>query len=345
VLEVWANTESTPPRLRTRSRIILRAAEGATNSVIAGELGLTPATVSLWRHRFAVLRLEGIRQDAPRGNGSRHPWDELEARIVQATLRIPPPEGGRWSTRSLARFLSVNHMKVYRAWKAHGLLGRFPDLDSEKPPPPPSVDVVGVFRCPPVRAVVFAIDASAKPSPQPGNGETAPEEPPSPLPRLVRISMPGTLELEWELNELSAFVPERTIPLAAPEDLLIFLRGLKRLARPTDRFHVVVERLDAETRRRLDGWTARSPRFEVEVVAGPVEWDGAVARFLRQWRGDRITRHSFRGVVELTEAFLRLAAATRAPEPSFVWTAPREPPALTAPKGPDPRRERVSPPR
>lgn len=44
-----------------RADIVLRAAEGQTNYMIAKELGLSRNTVHHWRYRFALERLAGLK--------------------------------------------------------------------------------------------------------------------------------------------------------------------------------------------------------------------------------------------------------------------------------------------
>ncbi|MCL5067289.1 MAG: helix-turn-helix domain-containing protein, partial [Thaumarchaeota archaeon] len=65
-LERWSRGRSTPQRLVLRSKIILLASQRKTNKEIIEELNTTPVTVGRWRSRFALLRIEGIRKDAPR---------------------------------------------------------------------------------------------------------------------------------------------------------------------------------------------------------------------------------------------------------------------------------------
>ena len=42
-----------------RARIVLRAAEGATNTQIAAEVGVSLPTVGLWRRNFSERGLDG----------------------------------------------------------------------------------------------------------------------------------------------------------------------------------------------------------------------------------------------------------------------------------------------
>lgn len=307
-----------PPRLRMRARIVLRAAEGRTDRVIAQELGVTPATVSLWRHRFVVHGLEGLRRSAPRAGRLPAKTRNLEARILRTSLKVPPPDGRRWSTRSLARYLSVSHMQVYRVWKAHGLPR---DGDHRVTRPllrGPWVDVVGFLRCSPLRAIVFAVDKTPVRSPSvpnSWNGERATGPGPLPL-----ISAPGAPELAWSLDELQELLPDRAIPLSQPKDLPIFLRTLEHSGGSSTRFHVIVEHPDPRTLRQLRAWVVRRPRFEVETVGTDAEWNRSVGRFCRGWNAQRISGSSFRGVAELTEALLRFAGNHSDPELAFEWT-------------------------
>ena len=60
----------TEQRLATRARIVLAAAAGMPNNRIAGDVGVSPMTVLLWRRRFEVRRLAGL-HDAPRPGRER----------------------------------------------------------------------------------------------------------------------------------------------------------------------------------------------------------------------------------------------------------------------------------
>ena len=61
----WARRRKTAQALALRARIVLACAEGGTISEVAQELELSRGTVSKWRSRFLVDRLEGL-SDEPR---------------------------------------------------------------------------------------------------------------------------------------------------------------------------------------------------------------------------------------------------------------------------------------
>src|SRR5437899_2358168 len=61
-------SQAGPPRLAERARIVLACAQpGSSNAGVAAALGLTAATVSTWRGRFARARLDGLADRARPG--------------------------------------------------------------------------------------------------------------------------------------------------------------------------------------------------------------------------------------------------------------------------------------
>jgi len=69
-----------------RARIVLRAAEGATNTQIAAEAGVSLPTVGLWRRSFCERRLDGL-ADAPRSGRPRTTDDDEVQRVLAKRLR------------------------------------------------------------------------------------------------------------------------------------------------------------------------------------------------------------------------------------------------------------------
>jgi hypothetical protein len=66
VLEARARTYTSPYRDVIRAKIVLLAAEGVANEVIAGRLDLPRQIVSKWRKRFCLFRVPGLAEQ-PRG--------------------------------------------------------------------------------------------------------------------------------------------------------------------------------------------------------------------------------------------------------------------------------------
>lgn len=103
-LESWARRRTSAAGLATRSKIVLAAAEGGSNTEVAAWLGVSRPTVTTWRSRFAERRLDGL-VDEPRSGRPRTVTDEQVERLVVQTLETTPADATHWSTRSMAAHL------------------------------------------------------------------------------------------------------------------------------------------------------------------------------------------------------------------------------------------------
>jgi transposase len=84
-----------------RSRIVLLAAEGNSNKVIAARLHTIPHTVGKWRRRYLEFGLDGL-LDEPRPGTSRKLRDEQVERVLSRTVESQPKAATHWSTRDMA---------------------------------------------------------------------------------------------------------------------------------------------------------------------------------------------------------------------------------------------------
>jgi transposase-like protein len=73
VLERMARAEKLPFQDVQRARIVLYAAEGLHDTEIAARLDTSPGLVGRWRRRFAVDRLEGLKDKPRSGRPRRFP--------------------------------------------------------------------------------------------------------------------------------------------------------------------------------------------------------------------------------------------------------------------------------
>ena len=151
VLQGVVRTPSVSGQRALRARIVLRAAEGVSNTQIARELGASVPTVGLWRRSFCERRLEGLR-DAPRSGRPRQIDDDQVQRVLAQTLEPPPDGTTHWSVRRLAEATGISPTTVHRILREHQLkphqvrsftFSEAPRL-AEK-----VIDVVGLYLDPP----------------------------------------------------------------------------------------------------------------------------------------------------------------------------------------------------
>jgi len=122
VLKSWSRGRSTPTRLVHRAKIVLHAASGWTNQEIAAEVGVRNTTVALWRGRFIAKGIAGLEKDASgRGTKPTVQHSDIEAEVIRKTTQETPPNGTHWSTRTLARAMTISPASVRRIWIRSGL--------------------------------------------------------------------------------------------------------------------------------------------------------------------------------------------------------------------------------
>jgi transposase len=115
-LRAVLRTPSASQQQALRARIVLRAAEGATNTEIAAEAGVSLPTVGLWRRSFSERGFDGL-QDAPRSGRPREIDDDEVQRVLAITLEPPPDGSTHWSVRRLAAATGLSATTVHRIWR------------------------------------------------------------------------------------------------------------------------------------------------------------------------------------------------------------------------------------
>ena len=99
----WSRRRTSAQALATRSRIVLAASEGMSNTQIAEQLGVRRNTVRIWRTRFVADRLDGL-VDEPRPGRPRTVTDAQVEEVICARWRPSrrmrrTGRLGRWRSR------------------------------------------------------------------------------------------------------------------------------------------------------------------------------------------------------------------------------------------------------
>ena len=114
----WSTSSLTSVRCAVRANMVLMAATGFADSVIAQELDVSAPRVRRWVARYAKLGLAGLDRDAPRGGRPRRVSAQ---RIIELTTQTQPEAATHWSTRSMAKEAGASAATISRIWRSHGL--------------------------------------------------------------------------------------------------------------------------------------------------------------------------------------------------------------------------------
>jgi transposase len=127
-LNRWVRAGATPQKLVLRAMIVLLAADGAANAVIAEELGICVDTARKWRARFAGSGIEGL-ADAPRPGRPPIYTPADQAKVTAWACALPAEHDvplPRWSVADLAAQLRHDgiaaSVSTVRRWLDHDAL-------------------------------------------------------------------------------------------------------------------------------------------------------------------------------------------------------------------------------
>lgn len=129
-LESLSRRASAPFRLVLRSRIVLLAAAGTANGVIAEQLGICEDTARKWRRRYCGQGIEGL-ADAPRPGRPRVFPARAVAGVKALACELPASSGAplaRWTCPELARHATASGLapappaSTVRRWLADDAL-------------------------------------------------------------------------------------------------------------------------------------------------------------------------------------------------------------------------------
>lgn len=323
-LRKQASSAMTSKRLAERCQIVLLAAEGQTNEQIAATLAITRQKAARWRGRFAEFGRAGIEADAP-GRGRKPVYGpEMQALIVERTLRTSPASATHWSQRSLAKALEVSDSTVGRVWRAHGLkphLIRTFKVSNDPHFAEKLEDVIGLYLNAPEHALVLCCDeksqVQALDRTQPG----------LPLKKGRAGTMThdyvrhGTTTLFAALNVADGTLIGQCQNRHRHQEWLKFLKLIDTQT-PADRdLHLILDNYATHKHPKVKKWLEKHPRFHLHFTPTSASWLNMVERFFRDLTVNRLRRGVFHSVPELIAALEKyIAQHNREPKP-FIWTA------------------------
>ena len=321
ILLRWSTSSLTSVRCAVRANMVLMAATGFTDRVIAQELDVGAPRVRRWVARYIKLGLKGLEKDAPRGG---RPRQVSAQRVIELTTQTQPEAATHWSTRTMAKQAGTSAATVSRIWRSHGIkphLSRTFKVSNDIRFEEKLTDIVGLYMNPPERAVVLCCDeksqVQALDRTQPG----------LPLKRGRAQTMThdykrhGTTTLFAALNILDGSVISQCQPRHRHIEWLKFLKQIEATVAPDLQIHVVLDNYATHKHPKVLKWLAKRARFHMHFTATSASWMNMVERFFRNLSEDRLKRGVFKSVDELISAIdLFVLAHNEDPKP-FIWTA------------------------
>jgi transposase len=321
-LESWSRRHTSAQALALRSRIVLTAAEGLTNTEVAARLQIKRGTAAKWRTRFAEARLDGL-TDEPRPGQPRTITDAQVEEVIIKTLETTPTDATHWSTRSMAREVGLTQSAVHRIWKAFGLqphrqetwkLSKDPQFVAKVR------DVVGLYLNPPERAVVLCVDEKSQIQALDRTAPILPMLPGTPERATHDYKRSGTSSLYAALDITTGEVIGSLHARHRAIEFKKFLQTIDRAVPAGLDVHVVLDNSSTHKTPAIQRWLIAHPRFVVHFTPTSSSWLNLVERWFAELTTKKLRRAAHRSVRQLN-ADIRAWITTWNENPRpYVWT-------------------------
>src|SRR5215469_4040731 len=293
---------STPRGIVLRVDIVLGAAEGIANHVLARNLSTSVPTVLLWRRRFDTGGLAAVLEDRPRSGRPKEISAEREAAIVEATMKTTPKDATQWSVRAMAAAQKVSSATVQRIWKKHKLQPH--RVESFKFSNDPHFarkvrDIVGLYLNPPDKAMVLSVDEKSQIQALDRTQPILPLRPGVPVRQRHDYQRHGTTTLFAALNVLEGTVIGECQPRHRHQEFLQFLERIDQSIDAELDIHLVLDNYGTHKHPEVKKWLDARPRYHVHFTPTSSSWLNQVERWFAEITRKQIRRGTFRSVRDL----------------------------------------------
>jgi transposase len=315
---------SSPRGIVLRINIVLSAAEGLANRVVARKLSTSVPTVLLWRKRFEADGIAGLLEDRPRSGRPKRISEQREAAIVEATMKTTPKDATQWSVRAMAAAQEVSSATVQRIWKKHKLQPH--RVESFKFSSDPQFarkvrDIVGLYRNPPDKAIVLSVDEKSQIQALDRTQPILPLRPGLPERQKHDYQRHGTTTLFAALNVLEGTVIGECQSRQRHQEFLRFLDRIDASVNAGLDIHLILDNYGTHKHPEVKKWLSARPRYHVHFTPTSSSWLNQIERWFAEITRKRIRRGTFRSVRDLIKAiqdYIRLY--NKNPRP-FQWVA------------------------
>jgi len=310
--------------LAQRARIVLLAADGEANTVIAAKVGASRPTVIAWRNRYASRGIAGLQDEARSGR----PRTLDHRKIVAETLKPPPKKYGvtHWSSPLLGRHLRISNGTIAKAWRAYGVapwrvetfkFSTDPELVAKV------TDVVGLYLAPPENAIVLCIDEKSQIQALDRTAPMLPMQPGLPERRTHDYKRHGTTTLFAALEIATGTVTGAVKPRHRHQEFLAFLKQVARAYPDTGdgvELHLVMDNYAAHKRVEVRDWLAANPRIHAHFTPTSGSWLNLVEVWFGIIERQAIHRGTFTSVQDLNAKIRAFVNGWNDRCHPFVWT-------------------------
>jgi transposase len=320
-LVAWSKRPKTAQALAMRSRIVLLAGEGFSNTAIACQLHTMQHTVGKWRRRYLESGLDGL-LDEQRPGTSRKLRDQDVERVLALTLESTPTDATHWSTRSMAQRAGLSRASIHRIWQAFSLAPHRSETFKLSKDPlfiDKVRDIVGLYLAPPERALVLCVDEKSQIQALDRTAPLLPMRPGQIERRTHDYARHGTTTLFAALDTKSGELIGQTQRRHRSLEFRNFLDTIEQHVPEKLDVHLILDNYGTHKTQLIRDWLVKRPRFHLHFTPTSSSWLNLVERWFGMLTEKQLRRGVHRSTKELEQAIhAYINHHNKEPKP-FIW--------------------------
>jgi transposase len=310
-----------------RARIMLMAADGASNRDIADAVGLHYNQVGLWRKRYAEAGLAGLGDEERPGRPCVYQHDDVL--LLVKTVTEDPPEGAtRWTMDALAVEMAAHGVPISasQCWRICKALDLKPwQVESWMTSHDPefwekAADVCGLYLNPPENAIVWSVDEKTSIQARARINPAKPAVPGYPERREFEYERNGTVVLFAGLNVHQGDVAGWVTDSTCSDNFVTFLWDLMDQTPEGLDLHCIVDNLAAHQTDQVAELLEYNPRVHLHFTPTHASWLNQVELFFSILERRLLRRGEFSSADELAGRIIAFIKDYNRRAAPFRWT-------------------------
>lgn len=322
-LLTWSRSQALEHRYVVRAKIILEWSEGKTLDDSESSLSVSRPTIVKWRKKFAVQRLDGLR-DEPRVGKPLIISPESRVKVIELACSGPGEGYSNWSQRRLAQKVGISQSQVHRILKEADLkphkteywCGKSTDPEFEQK----LIDIVGLYLSPPKNALVLCVDEKTQIQALDRRQPELPLRTGNPKRLTTTCKRHGTVSLIAALAVHAGDITAKTIDINDYKNFLAFLKKLYRMY-PNRQLHIIVDNWSAHKNQKVIEWVDKRRRLTLHFTPTYSSWLNQIEIWFSILTKDVLKGavwHSRKQLIDQLMAYIKTYNEQRAKP--FKWT-------------------------
>jgi transposase len=325
-LQALARSRTAPVRAAQRARIVLAAADGIANAVIARQLSIRETTVRTWRARFAHQGMAGL-SDRPRPGRPPVYGPDTHLRIVATVTSELPENDTVWSHRLLAEHLEDDGISASQIGRILADLDLKPHrvrgwLTRRADPAffTKAAEVCDLYLHRPDGSVVICIDEKTAIAARSRKHPDQPCRPGRATRREFEYIRHGTVSIIAALDVHSGQVHTERISRNNSDTFIDFLTRLEQRIDPKLTIHLVLDNGSSHTSKATKKWLREHPRFQPHYTPAHASWLDQAELFFSILTRRLLRRGEFTSQQDLADRIKKFTTVYNHTAKPFRWT-------------------------